>query len=212
MTQEYALYKPIIDLHVNKYKGSDVPESVLRSKAKLILADTLENYDPSKGEFTSILNQNLMGLNRFVGDSMQIRMPEKKRQQINKVKNAIYNEYGDDEADVDYAHIGKIIGMSPKSIKAIYTQSKRSIVTDPSIESYVEHGANQYGNINDEVDKIYPMLPTQTHKDVFDYSMGTHGKQELKTNTDIANRIGISESYVRKIKDQILKNWNNNGN
>jgi DNA-directed RNA polymerase specialized sigma subunit len=39
---------------------------------------------------------------------------------------------------------------------------------------------------------------------VYDYAMGEHGKEELRTNMQIATRIGMSESWVRKIKEEIL--------
>lgn len=200
--QDYAKYKSIIDMHVNKYRGTDVPEEVIRSKAKVILADTIKNYDPSKGEITSLLHSNLQGLSRFVGDSMQIRMPEYKRQKLTKVMDAIYDQYGDDSDEpIDFKHMSKILNMRPKTIQSIYTQANRGIVTDPSVEAYVgTPGVHK----QPDYDSLYKHLPTQKHKDVFDYTMGTGGKKPIKTNKAIAETMGMSESYVRKLKSQIL--------
>jgi hypothetical protein len=202
MQQQYMLYKPIIDMHVNKYRGSDVPEEVIRAKAKMILAETLNNYDPAKGDVTSLLHSNLQGLSRFVGESMQIRMPEHKRQKMKKVMDAIYDQYGEEsDEQVDFKHMSKLLKMRPKTIQSIYAQSQRSIVSDPSIEAYAPTNViPQTLNLDD----IYNKLPSQKHKDVFDYSMGTHGKAPINTNRGIANTLGMSESYVRKLKEQIL--------
>lgn len=202
MQQQYMLYKPIIDMHVNKYRGSDVPEDVIRAKAKMILAETLNNYDPTKGDVTALLHSNLQGLNRFVGESMQIRMPEHKRQKMKKVMDAIYNQYGDDsDEQVDFKHMSQILKMRPKTIQSIYAQSQRSIVSDPAIESYMQTAA---APPPENLDDLYSKLPTQKHKDIFDYSMGAHGKEPIDTNRGIASTLGISESYVRKLKQQIL--------
>ena len=123
----------IINWHVNKFTGSDVPKPVLLSKAKLIYNETQKTYNPSKGTFESYLGKNLMGLNRFVGDSMQIRMPEYKIQKTRDVMDAIHAEYGD-ENDIDFKHMGKLLKMKPKTIKSIYAGATRGIVNDPSIE------------------------------------------------------------------------------
>ena len=202
MNQQYLQYKPIIDIHISKYRGSDVPEAVLRSKAKIILSDTLKSYSPDKGSFETYLNKNLMGLNRFVGSSMQIRMPELKQQQARTVMDTIYEQHGDDD-NVDYTNIGKILGIKPKSIKAIYAGARRSIVSDPSVEDFVPVERNSPAD-KYNIEELYRNLPTQLHKDILDYSMGTHGKEEIKTNVQIAQRLGISESYVRKLKEEVL--------
>ena len=195
-------HKKIIDYHISKYRGGDVPDQVLRSKAKLIYADTLKQYDPSKGEFEALLNKNLMSLNRFVSGSMQIRMPEHKHQKTRMVMDTINDVDGDDD-NIDYSHIGKLLHMKPKTIKSIYAGATRKIVSDPSIEDFVSvpnSAQSQY-----DTTALYNGLPDQLHKDIFDYTMGEHGKTAIKTNAGIARQLGISESYVRKIKDNILK-------
>lgn len=192
----------IINYHVGKYAGSDVPRDVLMSKAKLIYADTAKSYDPSKGTFEAYLNKNLMGLNRFVNSSMQIRMPEYKQQKTREVMDAIRDQYGDDE-DVDYKHMGSLLGLSPKSIKSIYAGARRTIVSDPTLEEYVRVGI--YDRLGGSAkEDLYNSLPSKLHRDVYDYAMGEHGKQVLNTNRQIAMRLGISESYVRKIKEDVL--------
>lgn len=192
----------MINFHVNKFSGSDVPASVLKSKAKLIYADTVRTYNPSKGDFESYLNMNLMGLNRFVGGSMQIRMPEHKQQKMRTVMDTIHDEYGDDD-NVDFTHMSKILHMKPKTIKSIYTGARRGIVTDPAMEDFVSVSApGMAGNYDSE--RLYQSLPTQIHKDVYDYAMGEHGKELLKTNAQIAMKLGMSETYVRKLKEDVL--------
>lgn len=199
---DYAKYKNIVDYHVNKYRDTDVPQPVLRAKAKAILAESQKTYEPSKGTFEAYLNKNMMGLNRFVGNSMQIRMPENKIQKMTGVMNAINEQYGDD-GEIDFTNMGKLLNMSPKAVKSIYAGSKRGIISDPGVEEYVPvPQAADIGNF--DTDDIYNQLPSQLHKDIFDYAMGTHGKREIKTNVGIAIKLGISESYVRKLKDEIL--------
>lgn len=192
----------MINYHVSKYSGSDVPASVLMAKAKLIYAETMRSYDPSKGDLDSYLNMNLMGLNRFVGGSMQIRMPEHKQQKLRSVMDSIYNEYGDDD-NIDFKHMSTILHMTPKAIKSIYAGGRRSIVADSSVEDFTAvSGSGQMGA--HEGERLYQALPTQMHKDIYDYAMGEHGKELLKTNAQIAMRLGISETYVRKLKEDIL--------
>jgi len=192
----------MINYHVNKFSGSDVPASVLKSKAKLIYAETRKTYDPSKGDFESYLNKNLMGLNRFVSGSMQVRMPEYKQQKMRTVMDTIHDEYGDDD-NVDFTHMSKILHMKPKTIKSIYAGAHRSIIADPAVADFMP--VNTLGQAGGyDAEKLYQSLPTQMHRDVYDYAMGEHGKELLKTNAQIAMRIGMSESYVRKIKEDVL--------
>jgi DNA-directed RNA polymerase specialized sigma subunit len=76
MTPLLKSLNPVIDSAMRTYAGKGSP--TLRSRAKLIMADAINKYDPSRGKLRTHLMYNLQGLRRANAQENQIiTLPER---------------------------------------------------------------------------------------------------------------------------------------
>lgn len=109
--------KPIIDTALTTFAPGQ-PE--LRTQARIMAAQSLDTYDPSRGSLRTHMLSNLQGLQRYAAQSSQIiRIPERvaiDRQRLFETEESLYDTLGRPPST---AEIADATGLSPKRIAHI---------------------------------------------------------------------------------------------
>jgi len=195
-------YDPLIKAEVGKYYNAHIPKIVLETEAKIIARKALESYDPERGNVGAYLKQSLMKLNRVVNQASPVYIPERRLGMLNtyeKTWDEMYDKLKREPSDVEMADK---LSVSMGDIRKLNQETKRKLISYGSIQedSLIRNMHDDEALINFTFNKI----TDKEEKDVMGYSLGVHGYENLKTDQEIADKIGVSPTKVRNIKDKII--------
>lgn len=189
---------PLITSEVNKLTGlNPTKRSALKVRAKMLTIEALKTYDPSKSQMNTYLVGQLMKLKRFAYENAGIaRIPENRQLKIREYKDAINSfnvAYDRDPTDNELASkLGWPLIEVQKMKKQVRSEIPMSLlVYNPAIKG-------QDSKIQRTIELMYDSLDKRD-QDIFDYTLGTHGKTAL-TNNDISRKLNISPGLVSQRK------------
>jgi DNA-directed RNA polymerase specialized sigma subunit len=202
---------PIIDNAVKTYAGS-ADNSVIRSKAKKIVIDTLPNYDPNNTKLKTYVFNQLQGLKRFSLQQNQIiNIPEQVQLDyvnLKKTENSLKEELGRDPSDTELAdatsmslkrlnYVRKLqMPSSEGTVLQPMMHSDSSDFNDPSVASRVNKD-----DMNAWHSFVYDSLG-DIDKIIMEHSFGLNGKSIL-SNQEIAKKLRISPAAISLRKNKI---------
>ena len=206
--QDYdALYNdlhPIVEMQVNKFRADPVDDAVVRASAIRRITEAINTYKPDRGASvrTHVFN-TLRRVQRDIGDMRSFaRIPESRRLKINSFKSVkeeltdyLMREPTTDELADHLSWPRAEVSRIEKELRGEISEAKNPVLSTFGID---RPGARA----TEALDYVYPELNPQ-EKLVFEHTYGYGGKQVLKTNSDIARRVGVSEATVRNIKKKI---------
>lgn len=199
--------KPIIDHHVNKMHGN-LPRSALKGEMTKLVIKALPNYNPKKAQLnTYLFNTAGQKLHRYVYNYQNMgTIPEPRIIQIGtykKVKNNLESELG---RPPTYEEVADSMRVPVKQLELLDKELRQDLIQDIN---YV----NVYGQSTSEIDDSIIMLHAELfgiEKQVMEYLYGLEGKPEL-SNTEIAQKLGISQSMVTQIKAKFAERLQSSG-
>lgn len=192
-----SAFMPTINSEIQQYAGS---KTLLRARAKAYVIDAIRSYDPTG---TTSLNTwvvtNLKQLSRYGKRLRPIRASEniiRNAAELNKVTAELEDSLGrkptDDELQDSTGWSKKEIAKMRAAAVATVT-SGATAVKDP--ETGPEDPSIDYLNSVPYARDATYMSLNQRDKDIFDYKLGLHGKEQLQGN-DIAKKLGVTPAYV----------------
>lgn len=213
MTPLLTAINPVIDSAMRTYAAKGSP--TLRSQAKIMAADAINKYDPSRGKLRTHLMYNLQGLRRAgTQESQIIRLPERVgidlyhlRQSENELRDQLGRE----------ASIGELAdhtGLSKRRIA--YVRKAQPGLPEGMLAPEGEAGEEQAA-LGPAVqtadteriwhDYVYHDL-TPVDQIIMEHTLGLYGKPILPKK-EIASKLGISPGAVTqraaKIQEKIDK-------
>lgn len=202
---------PIIDNAVKTYAGSN-NNTILRSKAKKIVIDSLPNYDPNNTKLKTYVFNQLQGLKRFSLQQNQIiNIPEQVQLDyvnLKKTENNLREDLGRDPSDTELAdatslslkrinYVRKLqMPSSEGTVLQPMANSDSSDFNDPSVVSNVGKS-----DLNAWHSFVYDSLG-DIDKIIMEHSFGLNGKSVL-ANQQIARKLNISPAAVSLRKNKI---------
>ena len=196
-------YQPVVNSVVNKYRTTGLPPATLKAQANVQLMKAFETYDPSKGtQPTTHIWNNLQKVQRVASQSlMSGHVPEArglKRSTFQIVQDNLSDTLGREPNNTEMADE---LGWNIKEVERMQSELKGE--TTASNAPFDFYGSSTKSESKDKVliDYLYHEL-NGDQKLIFEYTFGYGGKPILN-NKEIANKMGISEMQVHRIKKQM---------
>ena len=214
MTKVVSALSPTINSEIMRYSG---PKSLLRSKAKALVARAAKTYDPASGaKFQSWVVTNLQPLARYSVRQRDVRTPEVAARQAAAVARAtddLRDELGRDPTDDE---IADEIGISAKRVRDVRAKAVASVNSGRFDEAQSEDASQQPGVFTPDQlpfasEAVYQGLSPMDRK-IFDSVTGMHGARQIPAR-DVASMLKISPAQVsgraKAIADEIAWIVNN---
>lgn len=215
LTNTGALVKavrPVIDKGIRSYGGGGQrPSPIIRSKAKQIVMDSLERYDPKQAKLQTHLMEQLKGLYRYAGQQQNIlSVPERvmlDRQHLDESTKELQDWLGREPSDKELADK---TGLSMKRLK--YVRQLQNPLSEGTYASRNEQ--NEYAPLLPAVEQqnedawvnfVYHSLAEVKNSSlptVMEYTLGLHGKPKLSTAA-LAQKLNVSSGRVAQLRAQV---------
>jgi hypothetical protein len=191
-----------INKAVNKWGGGNVAPMVLKIKAKGIVKDAINNFDPSKSQLNTHVTNHLKGLSRPVYETQVARMPESRTYKTGTFlarQDELTNTLGRiptvSELSEDLKWSQKEVGRFREELRAQYSTSKP---TPPGFENFNSDMA--------ELDFIYHDLNDQD-KVVFEHTTG-YGGAPILSGAGLTRKSKLTQGQIshskRRIRNKVL--------
>lgn len=190
---------------VNAYASAPLPRHVLETHAKKLALEAVEDFKPQAGMKLNsfIITRIKQGLRPLVIKHQNVaRLSDHRIREIGPYREAettLQQRLGreptaDEVADHLAIPVSRVTSLRRSLHKDLFESGSGALTEleqishDPDFERIMV---------------AYYQL-SQQEKQVFDYSMGTHGQPKLKAG-DVAKRVGVSPARLSQIKKQIAK-------
>lgn len=203
--------EPAIKYHVNKWKAANVPENLLKIRARQIAVDSLKRYKPTQGHGGRVaspgswVQKNMGQLQRFVVANQNAGRIQESR--AGKNKRAF---------DDSYQYLRETLGRDPivKELTEAMTTKLGKPVTQKQVRMYIREQRRD-NTVSDEnftytptdtriLIKLLPEELTPIENQVLERMFGLNGCRKMKPG-EIARDLRIDNSRVSRIKNKINK-------
>lgn len=202
---------PVIDSALRTFAGSSAQSPTVRSKAKLIVLDSLPRYDPNRAKLRTHLMVNLQSLHRASAQENQIvSVPERVRLEQHKLReaqNELSDSLGRDPSDGELA---KHTGLSVKRLAHIRKAgpvmaegSLRGIENEDGEEGGTAVGVKPRNDNDTWLNFIYHDMdgPDQF---IMEHVLGMNGKPILP-KIEIAKRLRLTPGAISQRASRIQR-------
>lgn len=200
---------PIIDSAIKTYIGPGNASPNVRTRAKLIMAKSLNTYDPARAKLRTHMMSQLQGLRRISAKENQITyMPEQIAIDIGRLNNAettLKDRFGRDPTTIELADH---TNLSPKRIG--YIRQSRPVYSEGTIVNTQsdEGGKELYMPGVETPDSYlawqefvyYDLNPTDQL--IMEHTLGLHGKKPI-SNQEVARKLRLSPGAISQRKAKI---------
>lgn len=200
----------VIVREVYKYSG---PSELLHAKAKEIVIEAIQSYDPSQGtQLSTWVTTQLQQLNRYGQQVRPVYNPEvsaREAAELNTIVQRMTDELG---REPTIEEIADEAGMTPAKVQRLQSQvvatvSEGQLYEDPETGMTNLPAVDMPSLLGEAADVVYPTLDP-IDKQIFDYSTGRYGGPPL-SKQEIAEKLGMTTSAVsqraKSIAQRILE-------
>lgn len=197
--------RDLIDVKVGNYRKAPVPAAAVEGEALSLFLTALEKYDPASGaNFRTYFEHMLRGLNRYVNSNKNIaRIPENKFLRMRhymSLRSLLVAQYNR-QPTID--ELSDELGWSKTDVAAMEQALKQK---DLAAFDFEEQGkAKQLESRLYETSEFLYASLTPQEKQIYDYSLGSHGKPVITSVSDLAKKTGLSTDQVYKIRRQLTE-------
>jgi len=193
---------PVLQRRVNQFASAPVSQAAIEAEAKKQAVIAFGTYNPKKGaSLKTHVGHRMSKLYRYVAKRQNIgTIPEHRVMKINtfqKTKELLNEQKGREPTVIELADE---LSWSPNEISRMEAELRKDLGHSLSFQDHA------FINFNQNVEAInfayYSLAPQEQL--VYDYSVGAHGKSQLKTS-QIARKLHVSPSQISKMKKNILK-------
>ena len=203
---------PIIYQQVHKFKGSGLPETALRLETKRIISDALETYDPTKSQLnTHVINYGKK-LSRFVQNYQNVgKIPEPRLRMVG-LYNTVYDNINADKGrEPTVPELADAMSVPSIEIERLQTEL-RSDLGMPDVGAGVEEDSfldlTQFTDLKFHERQIIEFVYYDSDpidKKVIEYIFGLGGVIPLKSDKEIAFKLNLTPSALKRRKTKLGK-------
>ena len=198
-------YMPMLRIKVNAYSKAPIPYAALEGQAMQLLLYAVEKFDAKQDvQFKTFMEHNLKGLYRYSARHKNMaRIPEHRALQFtrfNNIKSILSTDKGREPSGDEMADA---LGWSPTQVQRMEQTIGRREIAMSGIETLHEQERLQ-DKMEDILEFEYFGL-TPEEKQVYDYSLGRHGKPRIARVEDMSKRTSISTDKIYKIKQKLAQ-------
>jgi DNA-directed RNA polymerase specialized sigma subunit len=193
-------FKPIINQHVRKWSGADVPNSAIYHEMNKQFVNAVKTYDPNKGtQLGTWVTKNLSKAGRFVKNYQNLgHIPEAQISKIrayDKAKEELTSKLGHEP---DTRTIAEFMKEPVKRIAQLEKERRE----DLSASRFQSDPAQIL--VPKELEALTLIqydLPSEERL-VYEYTFGMNGKPMLKPG-EISSKTGLHPSKVSRIRKKL---------
>ena len=212
--------KPLIDRFepnfkrgVRQWKAPNVNEVAFKGNMMQHAIHAIQSYDPTRGTTLDTHVNNAIRKSQRFNNQMQnlAYIPEGKSKYIGPINAAadhLRDEFG---RDPTHDEIAKQVNLMPgyrltgPRVAEIQGLQRKDILSSAFESDPQGHTGSRDREI---VTLLRGNLQSDNEKSVYDYLYGANGKPKVTSTSAIANRMGMSDSQVSRIKGRILAEYN----
>lgn len=197
---------PIVQMSVNRFSGVPLPRTALESEARKLMVNAFKTYNPNKGAAlnTHVIN-HLKHLQRFVLQYQNVgKIPEHRGIAISRYQNIKDNLEQELNRPPTTVELSDALSWAPAEVERMETELRQ----DLTIGTGREDVSSFFDTSFYAKDKTHEILQFMYYaadpikKKILEYSFALGGNPKL-TTTEIAQRLKLPETQVRKIKSAI---------
>lgn len=193
---------PLIGSQLQKFRSSNVPESVLKAKADEILIESLKSFKPGMGAlFTTHLFGNLRRLGRFTIERANVaRIPEARAQKIGLYQQVRQQLIDERHRPPTTAEMSDELAWDIREVARLERELRLDITSSslpvPSRLDMTDAREERLAN-----DIWWELTPDE--QVILDYTVGLHGKPQIKEGKALAKKLGWSQAKVSLARTRI---------
>lgn len=198
--------KPVMYGQINKFRSSPIPDSALESKAKRLTLKAFDTYDPSKAQLNTHVTNHLKRLQRFVIDYQNVgKIPEHRALAISKFQNVKGNLTEELDREPTIYELADELDWDPKEVDRMQSEMRKDLnikqksQSDENPGGFYDFTISQPDELQKAIEFVYHDSDSEKKK-IIEYVFS----EDLKTS-EIANKLGRSESYIRKKMKEIAR-------
>jgi len=195
-------FAPLIGKTVNMFDNAPIGNDVIETRAKILLMEAIASYEPSKGHFASHAQNYMKGMNRIVNNSSIMYIPESRTGKLTAFQETYDDFWSDHNRGPTHEEMADKMSIPESEVKMLSQETNRRLLYGADIEGSIINQLDDEGSL---LEFVYNRLDDDNAKKVLEMKMGLHGISTAKTNGEIAARLNMSESNVRKISDKIIE-------
>jgi DNA-directed RNA polymerase specialized sigma subunit len=195
---------PVITSEIHRYQG---PKALLRGQAKILAANAVRNYDPTKGtNIRTWITSQMKPLTRYSKSLTPVRVSEdvgRKSAAIFTKEQELSHLLGRKPTDVELADE---MGINIRRINKIRRQVRPTVHsstfdTKGDEDTVYEPATDEVNQLDMASEVVYQSLDPRG-KMIYDFKTGSHGKPAL-SNKEIASRLGVTPSLISQMTENI---------
>ena len=199
-------FTPMMKSQMRRIGNETIPPSAIEGEAKSLTIQAIRSYKPEEAASLSThVGNRLKKLDRYVMQRQGVgRLPEEQILRTATFRQA-EGEMEDDLGRTPTAQeLSDKLQWSLGQVARTRRGLKGEFVTsaNPLLEELNPTHREQF-DVAVAMQFVYQDLEPEQQR-VFEFTFGHAGQDELKTNREIADKMGISESKVRNVKTKIL--------
>lgn len=193
-------HKDLIEMKARAFRNAPVPLAAIEGEGMRLLAVSVTKFDPDKGiAFRTFLDNYLRGLYRYVNGNKRVdRAPEHRHLRFHRfeaVKGLLRIQ---NDRNPSVSELSDSLGWSPQDVRQMEQMQTQRSLAGSGLDN-VQARNQAHSRYQESAELAYAGW-TNKQKEVYDYSLGAHGKPLLKSVPEIARATRLTSDKVYKIK------------
>lgn len=195
-------FGPMIASKVNVYSGKvRIPPSAIEATFKIEFVKGLRSYDPEKGALGTYLYRYMDKGKRWITSNQNTgRIPENRIYKITEYKNAEQRLTEKLDRKPTTVELANKLGWTTAEVARMESELRAGLIT----QNFEDDPNQLEPSKEEEVLRLFKYELTGQQREVYDYLTG-FGKPKLSSTGDIADKMGLKDYQVSRIKNQIQK-------
>lgn len=197
-------FKPLIRSRANSWaRRADLPPEAVHAEFNKQFVNALRTYNPEKGtQLGSWVTTNLQKAQRWVTQYQDpMRVQENRYYKMGAWDNAFANLDEQLNREPTTREMAELLGWSEAEAGRMESEKRKTLYSS-GFEGY--DPTTIMPSRESEKLRLIRYELTGTDLNVFDYTIGTHGKPQLRPG-EIAKKLKISPSKVSRVRSSIAK-------
>jgi hypothetical protein len=197
----FTQFRGMIRSKTNEWKDRvEVPPVAIQAEVNKNFIRAMKTFNPDKGKLNSWVGTHLLKSNRWIGAHQNLgRIIEnrsgKKVRQLHSAHAYLDESLG---REPSHTELAEHLGWAPKTVETLQKELRKSQVASAFEVDPVDVMPSRE---REAMHMVYPTL-SPGEQLVFDYTLGWHGKPELKP-MQIADKLGYSGAKLSRIRKKI---------
>jgi len=197
-------YQPAINTSISAGKVSMIPVPLLKTEAELLAANAFKTFNPAIGPLPSHVKASLKPLMRIVNRANPLYIPESRVYKYSKYEQVKTEQRKKLRREPTSSEMADAMVMDINDIIRLEEETRRKLIHEKEPSNLFEGVFTPSLDEDKLINYVHGKIIDPQEKKVMEYVFGINGERALSSNREIAGKLNISESSVRRIKDRVI--------